>query len=387
MKLFSIGIISIYFFFPILCSIFGCLRTVFVTNKFNHPLFQTLFMFFSESLCIIFEMISRCYQKRKISRNSTISIINNELFIEKTGIHIHSKIKYLKGLPLLLFSSLLDFGSFTLFTILGSMDTFNLIPESRIIPFIIMAFLTLYFLGYSLHRHHIVSLVLVLIGLFALMFKNLLKIKEPLYFTGFLLLAQLLISIKQVSDKHIMDKEYISPFILLTIEGTIGLLVTLISLFTFPNFFCKNSTCPEWNSIAVTWVAIKETFTDKNKLLFGFLVIFLSLIYNILLTHTIRYFTPSHRTISDTLSAIFSFVCLIIEISWNSIFILDFIGFVIVLFGCLLYNEIIIFHFWGLEYYTKQFIEKRSQEEALSEVHELFNQKENFDINSGSNDL
>ena len=48
---------------------------------------------------------------------------------------------------------------------------------------------------------------------------------------------------------------------------------------------------------------------------------------------------------------------------------------------------IIIFNFWGLEYYTKQFIEKRSHEEALSEVHELFNQKENFDINSGSNDL
>lgn len=387
MKLFSIGITSIYFFFPILCSIFGCLRTVLFTNKFNHPLFQTLFMFFGETLCIIFEIISRCIAKRKSSRDSTISIINNELIMEKTGIHIHSKTKYLKGLPLLILSSLLDFGSFTLFTILGSMDTFNLMAESKIIPFIIMAFLTTYFLGYSLHRHHFVSLLLVIIGLLALMVKNLIKIKEPLYFTGFTLLAQLLISIKQVSDKHIMDKEYISPFVLLTIEGMVGLIASLISFFCFPLFFCHSSSCQGWSSNTVAWEEIKVIFTDKNKLIFAFLSLLISLIYNILLTHTIRYFTPSHRTISDTLSAIFSFVCMIIKIPWDSIFILDFFGFFVVLFGCLLYNEIIICLFWGLEYYTKQWIERRSQEESMAGLQELFSKTEGFELKKEGNDL
>ena len=83
---------------------------------------------------------------------------------------------------------------------------------------------------------------------------------------------------------------------------------------------------------------------------------------------TKKYFTATHRSVADTLNAFCSWVLLLCSsknpIGWTIKNILDIIGYIVMLLGCLIYNEIIILHVFRLDEGTKYSIMTRGDNES-----------------------
>ena len=108
---------------------------------------------------------------------------------------------------------------------------------------------------------------------------------------------------------------------------------------------------------------------------FGFssFLLLSSVAYNIFGRLTLLYFSTTHQNVSDCLS---SFIFWLIVKIFNPkdpkkptiyLFLPSHIplpGYLIIIFGTLLYNEIIIFYCWGLGYNTKKEISGRPRNEA-----------------------
>ena len=107
-------------------------------------------------------------------------------------------------------------------------------------------------------------------------------------------------------------------------------------------------------------------FENKTLVIFYFVI---TLIFSIILQATelliIYYFSPILLMVTDIISPMLLWVAKSIMKKPKLLeIILNPIGFLIVLFASLIYNEIIIFNFWNLNKDTKKFIEERLDEES-----------------------
>ena len=111
---------------------------------------------------------------------------------------------------------------------------------------------------------------------------------------------------------------------------------------------------------------MEEFFKQYWKLILFFLFEF-GLSLSIILTNF--YYSPTHRSISDCLACLFVIIYTAISVPENSNYnsaleiSLLIIGFPILLIGCFVYNELIIFHFFGMDYNTSNEVTKRAIEE------------------------
>ena len=92
---------------------------------------------------------------------------------------------------------------------------------------------------------------------------------------------------------------------------------------------------------------------------------------------TKKYLTPTHRSLSDTLTAFVSWIILIIvpgntEWARNA---MNIPGYLLIFVGCLVFSEIIILHFCKLDRDTKEQITKRAatfvENEIISNVEKV----------------
>ena len=92
------------------------------------------------------------------------------------------------------------------------------------------------------------------------------------------------------------------------------------------------------------------------------------------------YFSPIFLLITEVISPFLQWIVQAIENNQNSTLELVIypIGYIIVLFSCLVCNEIIIFNFCGLSKNTRKFVNERMTIE-ISKVNRLTNNNNNFD--------
>ena len=155
--------------------------------------------------------------------------------------------------------------------------------------------------------------------------------------------------------KYMTQKYYISPFKLSLIFGILSIIFTCIIFIFFS--LIKYHDLSYFNNI----IDFSEV---KNKEI----IIYLYLILCFLSATTLRvftllaifYFSPTLIIVTDIISPMLLWVVLTIQ-NCDSIItaIINPIGYVIVLFSSLIYNEIIIFNFWGLSHNTKKFVDQR----------------------------
>ena len=115
----------------------------------------------------------------------------------------------------------------------------------------------------------------------------------------------------------------------------------------------------------------------KNKYIFSLKFIFifiLASIYDILVIFVIYYLSPTILTVSDIISPMLYWIVVIIQNKDDSRNIINIIlyglGYLIALLSSLIYNEIIICNFCGLNEYTKKGLEKKLEEELNSSNNE-----------------
>ena len=242
---------------------------------------------------------------------------------------------------------LLDYGS----TFEG---TFYGTDELHILLQFFMVAVILFFLKkLIMYKHHIFFVLLMVIGLVIILCSNLAnfektKVNLNLLFQVF---SSCLYAVLLVGDKWLMEYKFISPYILVGLEGLFSFITTGIILL-LRMFVFKDSSFSEE----------KENFTQAGFIIQAILFIIFSLGYNVFVMLINQSFGATNRVVADFLSY---FISLII----NSIFNLDnippqviailFFGYLFVSVGTVGFNEIIIFFFYGLEENTYMFIKNR----------------------------
>ena len=106
---------------------------------------------------------------------------------------------------------------------------------------------------------------------------------------------------------------------------------------------------------------------EKKAILIVYIFYVVSIaLYNIVGINLTKLVSSTARAVVDTVRTVFIwlfFLCFEpVEGTKETFHVLQFIGFLFLVFGTLVYNEIIVLPFWGLDYYTRVNIAKREAE-------------------------
>ena len=233
--------------------------------------------------------------------------------------------------------------------------------------------ITIYILSYfilhsSFHRHHKISLIINLIFIIVLVIMDQIKIfKEDdwniqIFYTLMRLLTMIIFSFENIYGKILFSIESISPYILLFYRGIMVGIITLL----FSIIFIFVDIPDENGEGSIVFTRFWKVYENKLNILYTIGISLVNFIYNFHIFFIIDKFSPSHYAMATILE---SFSSLLISIIKGDVetpeFSSKFIFYLLLIFNGLIYNEIIILNFCGLQRCTKLFLEKQSNIDML----------------------
>ena len=272
--------------------------------------------------------------------------------------------------------------------------------EKKIGFIILIPILTALILKKKLYRHHVVSIIVSFIGCIFVFAGQLLNDDSPLEYKKLQyqiihLFFSSTFTLSLVLTKHLMIKYFIFPFQFLFLDGLFCLINSFISIFFLGIFFYI------FEGENYFWYIIDNfkfffTFQDIHFFTYIFFIVF-SFVYYCFNILSLFYFSPYINILTDFISPFLlsniKIIVLIIDslintgsfyipykkfrVAYDSIFC-TFIGFLIVYFGSLILNEVVIFNCFGLNEGTFDDICDRSVKD-LTQSNSIFNMN-NIDI-------
>ena len=376
----------------LLCvSLFSCIMVVslqlFKKKTSNHLFVHVGILCISVMLAGIFEVISLCRQNR-VSNSEKIKKRPKEYSVQNSFHLIQFSFEpqknKLKRSLLVICVSFILFSTgffFRCITIYNNKVTYYISPLLTTIQIVLVIIFSKVILHYSFHRHHLVAIIIVIIGIFVNTletFKFVFTIDSFIY-----LLFLSLYSLKDVLEKYILSQNFISPYMLLFYEGSISIIlnfiIALISSYTLgdkhSNIICLETIFENFRELSI------EINRDKISILYILLLLISSMGYYTFSLLTIYYYNPTYIYVTDNIGSFFMiFIDLIMNYEtteFNTYYFISILGGILFFVGSCFFNEIIILHFCGLDYNTKKEIEKRAfREKMTSEVNELLPQNE-----------
>jgi hypothetical protein len=256
-------------------------------------------------------------------------------------------------------------------------DELNLDMEITFIGFLYVCILCSKILKQEFHKHHKVSLIIILICecilailTFIVYFFN----KERQSFLKFgafilwLLFCDIYFSTKHTTEKWLMDKRYISPFLLMFIEGVFSLLINILAMVILSFVPCyqdkETSYCYKQNVFELE--KLKDLFI-KNYI-FVILFYISSIVVELCMTLTNKIYSPTYR---PTFDCLFSFVPLLYHFYSEDhsmmltyfVFLAKVVLYIVIIFCCMMFNEIVVVNIYGLNKDLKEEIKKRAIKE------------------------
>ena len=323
--------------------------------------FEIFFMSLVQLFSIFLFLIELFRSKKKYNISKNI----NTFQITKKVDNENQKISICKIIIYLLFFNFFNYFIYKIFSLKRSYesnyeDDFFFGFSCFLFSFLIEKFYYKNIMG----KHKIITLIYFFIILtFKLITLNLNSFIEWIFPFIFLFLLDFIIIIKYYFYYYLMKIRNYSPFFLISIEGILSLIITYNS-----------------NHINI----IYKIINDRNLIYF---IIYLVCLYIFFIYYllSIYLFSP----ISFGIIHIFIFIiqyCIYSKLSFHILLI------IIILFFTLFYSEIIIFHFWNLDKYTKLSIEERAKKEIdefnnTSIIDLSITQNENDNNNKSDDDI
>ena len=375
-QIISIGKLSWYLIFPFILSICcffqsaisSILRDLLKdTNNPDNP--NSTFIIVANSIHLSSLLLSGFLAaiSKRLTNNKNEKQISQMTF--KTILHcLLCTLIYIGSLVISVHNNLNDFKATHPFTILEKM--------MQLLFCIILCF---FIFKYRLHRHHYFSIgICFIFSIFIVIIKNNnnndldnSEKNNPIEILWYLFFYCVYAS-REVYEKWIMEKKYISPYLMLFIEGFILLIIggiaALLIYFINKDFF--------------------NVFTFPNKLA-HFLMIIVLLVVQILLDitriMTINHFTSIHRYVADVLLFFYETIGTLILGNFYNIWSIVFLFFcdLFIIFGILLYLEVAILHVFNMNRETQITIDKRAEKDS-SKLEDLL--MDNIDSINGSID-
>jgi len=360
-------------FFLMSCMVItGALNTIFLSLQFSekalglpysHPWFQTQNMFMGELYCLLLYYFMKYVYYRNTEK-------------EEAEEEENSPSVFLLALP-----AACDFFASTLlaFALLNMATSVYQMLRGGLV--LVTAVLSVIFLKKNQYRHHILGLTIVFLSIFTLglagmLYKNTDKNARSTNFLGIFMmgLSLLFTGVQFILEELFLGKYTINPLKVVGLEGMWGVGFYAVSLVILQNvrcdnFWAKSDVCSvnangEWR-VEDSIFALEQIF--NNKFLF-FLVVastFTIAFYNFFGVSVTKYASSAQRAVVDNLRTILIWLFfMLVPTSIKEQFIwLQLFGFIGLVVGTLIYNEVIEIPCMDFDKYTKRNLELEPNEE------------------------
>lgn len=393
--LITFGTIQWHILFPISYGVISLINSLFIEQIYNanfqYQLFVMLYIpYIGKIMWGFLDIISLILQKRRKKRSSTIQEkkellpeINqsdsNESFISNGDDFYQlpdKSYKLFKLLLLIIVCSIFNYSylffktifiELKQFTIENADDKYN--AGIVICQIIVLCILSRIYLKYVLYKHLILGLAFIMFGNIIFFIDTFPSWKH--YDFYLVLLGTSMNSVQIVIEKHIMEHRFITPLRLLFIEGVFGLIINSLMFYLF--YLFRDSDMIYCFSIKIQDV---RNITTKIKEIIILLLIFTFTrsISSLAKMMSNAMYNPNYIYIGNIIYMIINTMLFIVSI-FSQIFdiytLLDWIRmleYLFLLIGCMIYNEIIILNFCGLERNTKIVIQNRAIESEIGYI-------------------
>ena len=246
------------------------------------------------------------------------------------------------------------------------------------------------FLNNPIYKHHILGIGslffgIFLVGLSALIYSDEDKkiVKHPLIGIALIITSELIVSICFVFQEIFIKNYDVHPLQLVGFEGLWGFIIISIILIIFQFISCNNidisgDICTENDKgelfLEDSIFAFRQMWEKKNILILNILHIISIAIYNVVGINLTKLASSTSRAVVDNVRSVFVFLFFLffepVSETKEEFRIIQFIGLLFLVFGTLVYNEIVVIHFFGLDYNTRQNIVKRKKQELIKSLEE-----------------
>ena len=157
--------------------------------------------------------------------------------------------------------------------------------------------------------------------------------------------------------KKLTHNYFLSPYLCLLYIGFFSLIIFLLGFIIYYSINNFND--------------FKENFIKESliSIIYIILTIIFFLILNVLSFLVVYFFSPTLLMVTDIIHPIIKWIMSLFQDEKERKtldIILNCIGYFLVLFSSLIYNEIIIFNFYGFNKNTKKYLEEKQREEFSS---------------------
>ncbi|EAR88554.2 nucleotide-sugar transporter (macronuclear) [Tetrahymena thermophila SB210] len=314
--------------------------------QFNHPFMQTMLMFIGEALCYLIYLLQKKYYPKDYELELKVA--------KERGLNLNPS-KWIFAIP-----TACDFTASTISFFAMSMMPLSIYYMIRGGNIVITAVFSVIFLKRKLFRQHVLGLFLAVCGFATIGITSILLNKSDDIDPSKLLLGIILIicsfffsSGQSVLEEKLFKMIYLNPNQLVGYEGTTGIFITWVALNIFSYIPCPQSMaddCPNGMMEDVPQF-FKTVFTIEGPfqptlLIMIFLGIIAIAILNGLAFYCVKYASALSRSMISQVSP-FVVWMFTIAIGWDKFRVGQFCGYIVVVFGCLIYYEIIVIPFWG----------------------------------------
>ena len=400
MGLFKIGEISRKLIYPILMSLanmFTIVSTILLNKQYNdkegkvtiefgkHPFVIDFIMFAAEGCAIFIFFIQQKIMNNSNFSDISVSTLTKSQIGYKKEEQKRKSIKFLpdskriKILLLIFLTFALDLIASTALFMTRQIDNVSSMELFfKIVCLIVSTFLSICLLNYKYYKHHFIGCVFLTIGLASYsaidFIQNLSKMdphdilsSDTVVIISFVFLASyVLTSLQEVLHKYLMDLMFVSPFVIISLEGIFGVVFMSVSFYKFYHQDCTSKLiCTPGNKVE----NIFETFnnvTSHYQLFIPIIIMFFSFMaFNCFRLLTNQAYSPTHRIIPDVFGCFFSWLIRVIFPSLDDIEFMSLhnvvigFSFFIMMIGALIYLEIIELHFCGLSQNIRRTIATR----------------------------
>jgi drug/metabolite transporter (DMT)-like permease len=335
--------------------------------KYEHFFFQTLCMFLGESLTIFVYVYFTYSNKNKGSAESSTQEADTDTRKECPP--------YIILIPAMcdLLGSTLTFFALSLM----APSVYQMIRGAVIF---ITALFSLIFLKAKYYRHHITSLCIVFVGIFLVGLSSQLgstnQIETEVIGIVMLLVSLIFNGFQFISEEMIMNKYKAHPLKLVGWEGIWGLSVYVVLVIIFQYIPCGDTELlqkictqdADGKLYLETFVfALKQIGNNIGLLFLVIGGIFSIAFFNFFGISLTKYVSASSRAVVDNSRTIiiWTFFLALGYEGWSVYSIIQLAGFVITVFGALVYNEIVVLPFFGFNLYTRDAIKERKLREQM----------------------
>ncbi|CAG9310191.1 unnamed protein product [Blepharisma stoltei] len=317
-------------------------------QSFTHPFFQSATMFFGEMLCLaIYYLI--LWKNR-----------GNEWIAEENLMTAHTPTSkqgwlYQKFGPYIFFiPALFDILASCCFFIGLLLSTPSIYQMARGSVIAIVAVYSIIFLNRKLYRHEVTGIISIALGVILTGLVSYLYQEQPqhAYGVAILVVGEFFTGALFVSEEMIMRKVQIDPLRAIGIEGHFGLMYWLILMPILYFIPCHKeehvNLCPDRNNAEDPIQAFHQLGSNWDLMLLWLFYTICVAAYNWSGISTTKYATAIARTTITLSRMAFVWVFSII-FGFEEPFLLEIVGFVMIVLGTLLYNEVLIVPWFGFK--------------------------------------